>query len=216
MFIGHFAIAFLLISLFPGVPPIIPLIGVSFPDLLWPVLIFTGKEKAKVNPASPRQDSLVFLSYPYSHSLILGTLISVVPGAIFGFFFGFAAGMVFVVASASHWLLDAIVHNRDLPVLGFGRDTTTGAYLWKFGRAAFFIELIFYIVFTLLFAPAGTVVPLLVLGFVFQLINANSFFGFTRENPFKTPRAYATVVIFGFVVFILIANMIISGGWWNF
>jgi hypothetical protein len=107
------------------------------------------------------------------------------------------------------------VHNKDLPVLGFGRDTTAGANLWRFGPAAFFVELVFYTILTLLVAPAGTVVALLVLGFLFHLINANSFFGFTRENPFKTPRAYATVVLIGFIVFILISDMIISGGWWN-
>jgi hypothetical protein len=33
MFIGHFA-AFLMGYLFPGVPIIIPLLGVSFPDIL--------------------------------------------------------------------------------------------------------------------------------------------------------------------------------------
>ena len=216
MFIGHFAVAYLLISLFPGISPLIPLAGVSFPDLLWPVLIFTGIEKAKVNPASPRQDSLVFVSNPYSHSLLVGTLISVIPGAVIGFFFGFVAGALFVIASASHWILDSVVHNKDLPLLGFGRDTAAGANLWRFGPAAFLIELVFYVVITLLAAPAGTVVPLLVLGFLFHLVNANSFFGFTKENPFKTPRAYAIAVLFGFITFILIANMIISGGLLNF
>ena len=119
MFIGHFAVAYLLISLFPGISPLIPLAGVSFPDLLWPVLIFTGIEKARVNPASPRQDSLVFVSNPYSHSLLVGTLISVIPGAVIGFFFGFVAGALFVIASASHWILNSVVHNKDLPLLGF-------------------------------------------------------------------------------------------------
>jgi hypothetical protein len=215
MFIGHFAIAYVFISLFPGIPPLIPLLGVSFPDLLWPVLIFTGIEKTRVDPSSPRQDSLVFVSNPYSHSLLLGTIIAVMPGAVIGYFFGLTAGAVFVVASASHWILDSIVHNKDLPVLGFGRDKTAGANLWKFGPAAFVIELVFYTAMTLFFAPSGTVVPLLVLGFLFHLINANSFFGFSKSNPFKTPRAYATVVLVGFFAFILIANLVISGGWWN-
>ncbi len=216
MFIGHFAVALLLIHLFPRIPPLIPLLGVSFPDLLWPVLIFTGVEKAKVNPDTPRQDALVFLSYPYSHSLVTGTLISVVPGAVIGFFFGVPAGLVFVAGSASHWILDSVVHDRDLPVVGFGRDMTAGAHLWRFGPASFFIELGFYVVITVLAAPPGTVVPLLILGLVFHLINANSFFGFSKKNPFKTPRAYATVVLFGFISFIFIATMIISGGWGNF
>jgi hypothetical protein len=215
MFIGHFAVAYLLIALFPGIPPLVPLLGVSFPDLLWPVLVLAGKEKVKIDPRTPRQDGIVFLSYPWSHSLFLGTLISVIPGAIIGYFFGLTAGIVFVVASASHWLLDAVVHNKDLPVLGFGRDTTAGAGLWRSGPAAFVVELAFYTTLTIFFAPAGTVVPLLVVGFLFHLINANSFFGFTKENPFKTPRAYALSCLVGFFMFILIADLILAG-WWNF
>lgn len=213
MFIGHFALAYLIMYLCPGVPPLIPLIGVSFPDLLWPVLVFAGIEKADIKPGSPRQDTLVFQSYPYSHSLVIGTLLAAVPGAIIGVFFGPVAGLVFVAASASHWFLDAIVHVRDLPVLGFGRDVKAGAGLWRAGPAAFFIELALYVVFTLLFAPAGTKVPLLVLGILFHLVNANSFFGFSKENPFKTPRAYAAVAFFAFAAFIAVAALILSYRW---
>ena len=45
MFIGHFAIAFLLGSLVPGVPLLVFLVGVSFPDLFWPILVLAGVEK---------------------------------------------------------------------------------------------------------------------------------------------------------------------------
>jgi len=34
MFIGHFAIAYTLMHFFPGVPPLVFLMGVSFPDLI--------------------------------------------------------------------------------------------------------------------------------------------------------------------------------------
>lgn len=215
MFIGHFAVAYILIALFPGIPPLIPLLGVSFPDLLWPVLVFTGIEKVKVDPATPRQVRLVFLSYPYSHALLSGSLISVIPGAIIGFIFGYAAGLIFVAASASHWLLDSLSHNRVLPVLGFEPDTTAGGGLWRFGPATFIIELVFCGAIILLFASPGTVIPLLGVGVLFHLVNANSFFGFSKENPFKTPVPYAIISLFGFFVFIAIADLILSG-WWNF
>ena len=212
MFIGHYAIAYVLISLVPGIPPLIPLLGVSFPDLLWPVLILTGIEKVRVDARSPRQDALVFLSYPYSHSLVVGTLIAGVFGAGIAYLYGMPAGIVFVAASASHWLLDSLVHLKDLPVLGFGPDTKVGAGLWKHGPAAFFLELVFYCVLTWFAAPAGALLPLLILGIVFHLINANSFFGFTERNPFRTPRAYAVVVFFTLLMFCLIASLIITTG----
>jgi hypothetical protein len=38
----------------------------------------------------------------------------------------------------------------------------------------------------------------------------NSFFGFTRVNPFKTARSYAVLSLIGFLAFILSANIVIS------
>lgn len=216
MFIGHFAVAYLLVSLFPGVPPLVPLLGVSFPDLLWPVLVLARIEKAEVNPASPRQDGIVFSSYPYSHSLLTGTAIAIVPGIVLGLVLGPVAGAVFVIGSASHWILDTVVHIRDLPVAGFGRDRMVGAGLWRSGPAAFVAELAFYGVLTVVFSPPGTAVPLLVTGVLFHLVNANSFFGFSKENPIKSVRVYAVLCLAGFAAFAFIADGIIAGGWWNF
>jgi hypothetical protein len=67
-FIGHFAVAYVLIHLFPGVPPMTPLLGVSFPDLLWPFLILSEIEKMSADPESPLQNRIEFKSYPYSIS----------------------------------------------------------------------------------------------------------------------------------------------------
>src|SRR3989442_2824276 len=47
---------------------------------------------------------------------------------------------VFVAGSASHWLLDTVVHLKDLPVLGFDGDRKVGAGLWKRGPVAFEAE----------------------------------------------------------------------------
>jgi hypothetical protein len=45
----------------------------------------------------------------------------------------------------------------------------------------------------------------LLLGMVFHLVNANSFFGFTRKNPFKTPASYALIALIGFALLIFFA-----------
>ena len=214
MFIGHFAVAYLFIALFPGVPLLIPLLGVSFPDLLWPILVLAGIEKIRVNPETPLQKGIVFESYPYSHSLLIGTMIAVVPGLALGFFITPLAGLVFVIASASHWILDSVVHLKDLPLLGFGNDRTFGFGLWRWGGIAFFVELLFYAIMTILVVSREFVLPLLALGIVYHLINANSFFGFTRKNPTATPRAYALLTLVGFIPFILIASWIFASGGW--
>jgi len=210
MFIGHFAVAYILIRLFPGVPTIIPLLGVGFPDLLWPFLIFSGIEKVSIDPDSPLQNRIEFTSYPYSHSLVLGTLIACVLGLGLAYFTSPIAGMVFVVASASHWLLDATVHLKDLPVLGFASDRKVGFGLWNRPKTAFIIEYLFYAVLTALTFPSK-LMPLLVIGAIFHLINANSFLGLTKKNPFKSPRAYAVLTLVGFMAFYLAVNPVISG-----
>ncbi|MEN6611070.1 MAG: hypothetical protein ABFC24_09510 [Methanoregulaceae archaeon] len=211
MFIGHFAVAYILIALFPSVPPLVVLLGVSFPDLLWPVLVLTGKEKVAINPETPLQGEIRFTSYPFSHSLVTGTLIAAVPGLVIGYLIGPVAGVLFIAASASHWLLDAITHIRDLPVLGMGRDTKVGLGLWNYPRSAFVLELLFYGAITVFVVQPAIVVPLLVLGVVFHLINANSFLGVIKTNPFKTSRSYALAALLGFLAFIGGANAILTG-----
>lgn len=209
MFIGHFAVAYVLIRLFPGVPPIIPLLGVNFPDLLWPVLVISGIEKVSIDPESPLQDHIKFTYYPYSHSLVLGMLIACILGLGLAYFISPLAGFAFVAASVSHWLLDAIFHLKDLPVLGFGSDRKVGFGLWKHPKSAFIIEYSFYAILTALSIPSK-LIPLLVVGAIFHLLNANSFMGLTKTNPFKSSNAYAMLVLGGILAFSLVANYVIQ------
>ena len=210
MFIGHFAIAFLLARLFPQVPFLIPLIAVSFPDLIWPLLILAGIEKVKVNPDSALQKYLVFEKYPYSHSLIFTNFVALAVGlALARVLRNPLVALVFTVGSASHWIMDSIVHLPDLPVLGFGkRDRKAGLGLWRNGPLAFFLEFIFYAVIVVSVLPRKLVSSFLLLGSIFHLVNANSFFGFTKKNSFRTPASYALVVLIGFVLFIFFASKI--------
>lgn len=201
MFIGHFAIANLLIAADPGVPALPVLAGVSFPDLLWPVLVLAGKEKVRVDPASPRQSSLRFDSYPYSHSLVLTGGLAILPALVFALLFGsVAAGLLFWVGSVSHWLLDAVVHLPDLPVLGFGRDRKVGLGLWRRGPLAFLVEAAFFVLLAVPFLPRPLLAPALITGAILHAANANSFFGFTKTNPFPSATAYAFVALAGFAV----------------
>ncbi len=194
MYIGHFAIAYLLIQLVPGVPPIVPLIGVGFPDILWPILIFLGVEKAKLNPDSPLQKDIRFTSYPYSHSLVISFIISCIAGLVIVSIINPIAGAVFVIASVSHWFLDAVVHLKDLPITGFRTGSKVGLGLWNRPKMTFVIEYIFYALVVLLTMPKAYILPLLVLGTAAHLLNASSVFGFTKTNPFKSIKPYAGTI----------------------
>ena len=193
--------AFVLILLFPHVPVWVPLIGVSFPDLLWSVLVWARKEEVVIEKESPLQRSIIFRKYPYSHSLVLTNAMSFVVGSLL------AVGLqslvvlpVFVMASASHWLLDTVVHLPDLPILGFDGDKRVGLGLWRWGRAAFFVELLFFAAFAVIFVGAGSLPAVLLVGVIFHSINANSFFGFSKRNPFGSSNAYAAAALLGFAL----------------
>ncbi len=210
MFAGHFAIAFLLWRLFPQAPLPIILIAVSFPDLVWSFLVPARVEKVRLNPDSPLQKFIVFEKFPYSHSLFLGNVWSLLIGLV-------VAGVlnnplvvpVFVAGSASHWLLDTVVHLKDLPVLGFNGDTKVGLGLWRRGRLAFVVEYAFYAIVSALTLSGFSIIYALIIGGIFHSINANSFFGSSKKNPIKSSNAYAGLALFGFTAFALVTSLII-------
>jgi hypothetical protein len=210
MFVGHFAVAFLLWRLFPQVPLPVILIGVSFPDLLWSVLVPAGIEKVRINPDSPLQKFVVFEKFPYSHSLILGSVLSLPVGLLIaGLLNNPLIVPIFVAGSASHQFLDTVVHLKDLPVLGFDGDRKVGAGLWRRGRLAFVVEYVFYTIVTVLALSGLPLVYALVMGAVFHAINLPSFFGSKRKNSIKSSNGYAGFALLGFGAFTLIASLII-------
>lgn len=112
--------------------------------------------------------------------------------------YGWQAGLVFLLASISHWLLDVIVHLPDLPVLGFGRDVKVGFGLWRNGPLAFALEYLLVVAATLAFVPADKWLWALVAAALFHAVNINSFFGFSKTSPISTPQAYAVLCFIGF------------------
>lgn len=199
MFVGHYAIAFLLIILFPHVSVWVPLFGVAFPDLLWGILVLANREEVVVDKDDALQKSVIFKKYPYSHSAVLGGLISLAVGSALAVSFGdLSIIAVFVMASLSHWILDTVVHLHDLPVLGFDGDRKVGFGLWRWGVLAFFVELVLFSVAAILFVKSSALLPVLAVGLVFHAINANSFIGFNKKNLFGSSRTYAIGALVGF------------------
>jgi hypothetical protein len=200
VYIGHFVPAEALVAAAPSVPLWVSLVGVSFPDLLWGVLVLTGIERVEIDPDSPLQKYVRFVRYPISHSLVLTNAIACIPAALIGYVYGYPAALVFLAASISHWLLDAIVHLPDLPVLGFNGDTKVGLGLYKYGGIAFAFEYLLIVVGTIMFVPTAAWLQTLAAGSLLHAANANSSFGFTNTNPVKSSRQYALLVLVGFGV----------------
>ena len=205
MYIGHYAAAAALLTLAPETPVLPVAVAVAWPDIVWSGLVAAGVERVSVDPKSPLQSSIRFTSYPYSHSLVLSAALTLVPALVFGIAYASPwVGAAFWLGAVSHWLLDVPVHLHDLPVLGrlstrAGRgDRFVGWRLWARPRLAFVAEYAFFAVVALTTAPRSAQVGLLAGALVLHLLNANSFFGFTKANPTGTPRRYAALALGGF------------------
>jgi hypothetical protein len=199
MFIGHYGAAEFLLWLNKTIPVLPVAIGVAYADLLWPFLVYLKKEIVTIDPKTPLQKTIDFIAYPYSHSLVRSALLTLIPSAVVALLYGRTiVGVFFYIAAMSHWFLDTLMHLPDLPVLGFGKDRKVGLGLWRYPKTAFAFEYAFFALATLLFAPIHLWAALLAGGVVLHLINANSFFGFTHDNPTKTSNAYASLALFGF------------------
>lgn len=200
MYIGHYAAAGSILALMPGTPVLPIAIAVAWPDILWPFLIYTGKEKVKVDPMSPLQKTIQFISYPHSHSLVRSALLTLIPSIVFGLLYQDSwVAILFWLGALSHWFLDIPVHLKDLPVFGRKKNEIyVGLGLWSLPKFAFVLEYAFFAGVMLLTANIAALPALLIGGLILHLLNANSFFGFTRFNPTSTPRLYASLALFGF------------------
>ena len=139
MFVGHMALGFAAKRAAPTLSLAVLLGAVQFADLLWPVFLAIGLEQVRIDPGNTAVTPLDFVSYPYSHSLVLlvfwGVALAVVSRP-------FARGRhVFAVVSAlvvSHWVLDVITHRPDMPL--YPGSPKFGLGLWNSIPATIAIE----------------------------------------------------------------------------
>ena len=201
MCIGHYAAAVVLVTVVPDSPVLPAAIGVAWPDLVWPVLVLTGREKVTTNPGDPLQPSVRFDSYPFSHSLILSNVLNLLPAFVTALIYqSVMVGIVFWLAAVSHWFLDVVVHQQDLPVVGVGtHDRKLGVGSWWHPKTAFIFEYLFFAVVILATAPHSIWFRALGRGLLLHLLNANSFLGLTRTNRLGTPARLSTITLVGYL-----------------
>lgn len=140
MFLGHFAIGLAARPLAPRAPLPVLLAAPQVLDIVWPVLVATGVEHARLEPGHLPAAPLVLEHMPYSHSLV----------AAAGWALLFALGYLVVtrdrrgaVVAAllvlSHWLLDWIAHEPDMPLVPGGARHGLG--LWRSVPGTLTVEL---------------------------------------------------------------------------
>ena len=131
MFLGHFAVGFASKKITPNVPLWLLMVAPVFLDVLWPIFLILGIETVAIDPGNTVVTPLDLHNYPWSHSLLLSLVWSLVFGVTY-----FAAkrngraAAVLTFGVFSHWILDFITHRPDIPLYP-GSQTEVGLGLWN-------------------------------------------------------------------------------------
>ena len=139
MFVGHLAVALGAKKLEPRLP-LAALTAAAFGlDILWPVFLLAGLEVVRIDQGNTRFTPLDFVSYPWSHSLLMsvvwGTLAALVAAASLQSKRG---ALIIGALVVSHWILDWITHRPDLPLWPGG--PLEGLGLWNSLAATILVE----------------------------------------------------------------------------
>src|SRR5262249_2534900 len=117
MFIGHAAVALAAKKLAPEVSLGVLFAAASWLDLVWPILVLLGVETVRIDPGNPGVTPLDFVSYPWTHSLVLALLWSLLFALALSPWVRDARSRYVLAALVfSHWVLDFIAHRPDLPL----------------------------------------------------------------------------------------------------
>ena len=93
MFIGHFGVAMAGKRVAPKVSLPVLFLAAVFADTLWPFLVAAGIETVRIAPGDTKYTPLEFVSYPWSHSLLLLIVWGVLFGVIYRLYTGDGRGV---------------------------------------------------------------------------------------------------------------------------
>lgn len=154
MFIGHFAVAFAAKRAVPTVSLGTWFVACELVDLIWPVLLLLGIETVAISPGITAFTPLDFVSYPWTHSLLMCAVWALAMGGLYwALRHDKVAAIIVGVVVLSHWFLDAIAHRPDLPLTP-GSDVKIGLGLWNSVAATLVLETAMFVA-ALWFYAAG-------------------------------------------------------------
>ncbi|HVF38384.1 MAG TPA: metal-dependent hydrolase [Gemmatimonadaceae bacterium] len=153
MFIGHFAVAFAGKKFAPKASLGALLLGALFADILWPSLVAVGAEHVRISPGATVYTPLEFVSYPWSHSLLM----LIIWGGLFAAYCrkrpnGREIGTALAILVVSHWFLDFVTHRPDMPL--FPGGSKYGLGLWNNVTATMVVEIVMFVAGLAMYASA--------------------------------------------------------------
>jgi hypothetical protein len=143
MLIGHYAAALTLSRTRPSLRLWHLFVATQLVDLGWAVFIWLGIEHARIVPRFTPSNDLDLYDMPYTHSVVATVVWSGLAFLVWRFVrrgrTRTGDALVIALAVASHFVLDLIVHVRDLPVLS-AQGTKLGFGLWQHFASALLLE----------------------------------------------------------------------------
>ena len=215
MFIGHYSVSYVIKKKELGLPLWHLFLATQLMDIIWCIFIFFGIEKADTNNGLP--GSHIHLEYmPYTHSLIGSLILS----ALMVVFYRILPSnknkanlnrksLLMGIPVFSHWVLDLIVHYKDLPIIGNSFKVGFGLYssaFWSFTLEAILlgVGMLIYYYSTNLKKKYGTLTFYLFL----LIINANTVWGPVAPNE----KIAATFLFICYLLFALITLLMEKAG----
>lgn len=140
MFVGHFGVAMAAQKVAPGPSLGTLVLAAQLVDGVWPIFLLLGWERVEIVPGITAATPLLFVSYPYTHSLAAGALWAAALAGGYYLLRRDRGGALWIGALVlSHWVLDFVSHRPDLPLWPGGPRVGLG--LWRSLPASIVTEL---------------------------------------------------------------------------
>ena len=140
MFLGHFAAGLAAKKLTPYTSLGTLLLSAQLLDLIWPTLLLLGTERVRIAPGNTAVTPLDFVSYPWSHSLLMAAVWALLFSGLYVLIRRYPRGAIVTLGLVlSHWVLDLVTHRPDLPLMPFA-GPVVGLGLWNSLPATVVVE----------------------------------------------------------------------------
>ena len=195
MFLGHFAAGLAAKKLTPYTSLGTLLLSAQLLDLIWPTLLLLGTERVRIAPGITAVTPLDFVSYPWSHSLLMAAVWALLFSGLYVLIRRYPRGAIVTLGLVlSHWVLDLVTHRPDLPLVPFA-GPVVGLGLWNSLPATVVVEGLMFALGLYLYKintePVDKVGSGAFVAFVIALVAVYSASLFGPPPPDETTIAYA-------------------------
>jgi hypothetical protein len=215
MFVGHYSVAFAAKSERNKISLWVLFVAVQFLDYIWATLVLLGIEKLRVIKGFTAGSMLDSKFQPYTHSLITAILWSCVAAIGYKGFcsrhdclYSKSAPLIVGLAVFSHWVLDLIVHPRDLPI--YDNKWKVGFGLWNYRDPEFALEIALLGIGIILYLarnamPAFRKIAVIAFGLALVVVQIGD--TYVPRTPL-TDKATAMGVWIFYTLFVLVAILV--------